>query len=913
MRLRLSTVVAVLFLLAGCAGMKGPGSAALKAPAHTPDSETKRELHADSAREASEFWLGQRVPAGSDVRLTERYEAAGKRAESMRVYSLAAGRSVETPARTGSLEPRGAPVPLGSWTPLGPGNLGGRTRALIVNPKNPSLIYAAAETGGIWKSTDAGATWNAVADLTPNIYANTMVMDPANQDILYVGTGADLSDKRGGGVLRTTDAGVTWTVLPGTTTPDFWFINKMAVTPAGNLYAATPTGVFQSLDKGMTWNPSVTSPNCEDIAVRTDQPTDYLFATCTPDPKSTQRAILRNQDAAGAGKWVNVFTAPNMARTSLAIAPSSPSTMYAMAWSTDPQPKDRTGLIGVFQSLSSGDSGSWTIQTSNQDSNLLNSAILSYHDGVFGPVCSGPDTAADFSGQGWSNNVLAVDPVDPTRLWAGGIDLYRSDDSGRNWGLASYWERAGNPEYTHADQHAFVFHPGYDGGANQTLFVSNDGGIYRTDNARAPVATSARAACAGSKGQVTWTSLNHKYVAFQFYHGLPFPGDAAYFGGSQDNGVQAGQDKTGIDGWVQVDGGDGGWVAIDPKDPNNIYFEYTNKSTSRSTDGGRTKLDATNGITEPKDSFLFIKQFVMDPSNSKRLYLGGKQLWKTEDGAQNWSPVSAPIGEARVTAIAVAPSDPNTVYFGSVSGSVYASSSALKADGSTAWTKSTPRDGANLQSLTVDPGNPQLVYATYTSFKQSPDTSHIYRTADGGSTWQGIDGVGNDGIPDIPVSSLLVDPLNRSNLYAGTDLGVFVSMDAGATWSRDANNFANTAVSSMTLDRSTGVTNLFAFTYGRGAWRVTLPNSGTACTYAVSDSTVAIPAAGGSFTLTVTTGAGCGWSARPGPNFVNIGSPAGGNGSGGLTLNAAANPGGARSETISIQGQVVTVNQAGQQ
>ena len=910
---RIAAVFLLPFLITGCGGIPGTKIARLKAPVAPHDRGA--ELHEDSAREAAEFWRAQRVGAGQDIAVADRYDAALAHAQTMRTYSFAEGRIIgRRDATPGSPLPLGNPVPLGSWTPLGPGNLGGRTRAIVLNPKNPSTLYAAAETGGVWKSTDAGASWNPVADLTPNIYANTMVMDQANPDTLYVGTGAALSDKRGGGVLKTTDGGATWTVLPATLTSDFWFINKLALTPAGNLYAATPAGLFQSLDKGATWKKTLAAPNCEDLTARTDRTVDYLFAVCTPDSNDPTRAVYRNADAAGAGTWDNVFSAQKMARTSLAIAPSSQSTIYAMAWSTDPQPTDRTGLIGVFRSTASGDAGSWTTQTSNQDKNLINTSLLSYPDGLSAPVCQGPDAPADFSGQGWSNNVLAVDPADPNRVWAGGINLFRSDDGGQNWGVASYWERGNpsRPEYSHADQHILVFHPAYDGAANQTLYVGNDGGIYRTDNARASVATGPRAACPDSKGDVAWTSLNRKYVIFQFYHGLPFPGGAAYFGGSQDNGVQAGQDKTGIDGWTQVDGGDGGWVAIDPIDPNNIYFEYTNKSTSKSTDGGRTKQDATRGITENKDNFLFIKQFVMDPANSKRLYTGGKQLWRTEDGMNNWTAASAPVGEAKITAIAVAPSDPNTVYFGSERGAFYSSKAALTANDSSVWTKSVPRDGANLQTITVDPGDPQLVYAVYTTFRQSPTDNHIYSSADGGTTWKGIDGTGNDGIPDIPVSSLVVDPQKRTTLYAGTDLGVFISTDSGATWSRDAGNFANTAVSSMTLDRSAGVSNLFAFTYGRGAWKVTLAGGGTACSYAVSDSAVNIPAQGGTATLTVTTTPGCAWTVRPGAAFVDIASPAGGVGPGSVTLKAGANPGSARTEPVAVNGQTVTVAQPAQ-
>jgi uncharacterized protein (TIGR03437 family) len=771
-------------------------------------------------------------------------------------------------------------------------------------------MYAGAVTGGVWKTADSGATWTPITDLTPSIYIGAMIMDPADPNTLYAGTGESYQGARGYGILKTSDGGVTWTQLPATNNPSFYFVNKLAITPNKNIYAATSAGIFVSLNGGTTWTSSLAKNTCEDMVARTDGKTDYLFATCSAGSIAQPRAIYRNVDAAGTGTWTNVFSLTNMGRTSIAIAPSLQSTVYAMSWSTDPQPTGKTGLVGVFRSTANGDLTTWTTQTSNADPNRLNTALLTNPAGLFADVCA--SGKPDYSGQGWYDNVLAVDPLDPNKVWAGGIDVFRSDDGGASWGIAAYWDRGGRPEFAHADNHGIFFHPAYDGVANQTLFLTNDGGLFRTDNARADVATSASAQCYPTAGKVAWVTLNHGYAATQFYHGLPYPGGGAYMGGSQDNGTSRGQIQTGVNGWTTVFGGDGGWVAIDPVDPNTIYYEYVNKATYRSINGGLTTLDATSGITEASGNFQFIKQIAMDPAASQRLYVGGSILWRTNDGAASWSAVSTAIANDSITAIAVAPSNPNVVFFGTVSGKVYSNNSALTAGPSTPWSFSQPRVNGSIQSLAVDPSNPKTVYAVYTTFKNNASDNHVYRSGDGGITWAGTDGTGANGIPDIPVSAILIDPLNPSTVYLGTDLGVYVSSDGGSNWSRDANPFANTVVTALTIDRTGSQSVLYAFTDGRGVWRVNLPGSGSACTFSLDSNTATVPAAGGFGSVNLATGPNCSWAAFPGSSFATVQSPAGGRGPGPVFFLADMNYGTApRTDSLIVQGMPLTISQPG--
>ena len=143
------------------------------------------------------------------------------------------------------------------------------------------------------------------------------------------------------------------------------------------------------------------------------------------------------------------------------------------------------GLLGVFRSTANGNPGSWTTQVSNTNANKLNTLLLTNPVYAYAE-CVGAGNNA-FYNQGWYDNVIAVDPADPNRVWAGGIDLFRSDDGGANWGLASYWwfDQGVDAEYAHADNHVIMFHPGYNGTTNKTMYVANDGGVFRTDDARA--------------------------------------------------------------------------------------------------------------------------------------------------------------------------------------------------------------------------------------------------------------------------------------------------------------------------------------------------------------------------------------------------------------------------------------------
>jgi uncharacterized protein (TIGR03437 family) len=790
-----------------------------------------------------------------------------------------------------------------SWTQLGPGDIGGRTRSLLIDPQNTNIMYAGAVTGGIWKSVNAGLTWTLLTDPSANITVGFMVMDPTNSNIIYAGTGESYQGYTGLGIYKSTN-GTAFNVLPATANSNFTYVNRLAIGHSNplHIFAATTNGLWASMDGGTTWKQqlSVASHGCDDLQSRTDQSTDYLFASCAGATSTAGFIVYRNIDAGGSGTWVQVLSTPAMARTSLAVAPSQQSTVYAVASSngTD-NPSYKDGLQAVYRSASNGDSGSWVTQTSNTNSILMNTSVLS------APLCSAGQVPYNI---GWYANLAIVDPTNPNRLWAGSTQIYRSEDGGANWNWAALTG-------AHVDNHIFLFHPGYNGTTNQTMFMGDDGGLHRSDNSLVALSGTSGPCGSGSSGYpMIWNSLNNSYVATQFYDATAFAGGSAYFGGTQDNGVIRGNDTTGLNGWTTIYGGDGGFAAIDPADASTLYMDNNSMSFHKSTDGGVTTPLAMNGIPSTETG-LFIVPFAVDPNDGTKVWLGARSaLYRTVDAAANWTAAAPqPSANDDVSAIAISPFDSNTVVFGATDGHIYRSSSALSTTGTTAWASSQPRS-TMVSWIAFDPNNRGVVYATYSAYRNGNlNVSHVYRSTDGGATWNGIDGAGSTALADIPIHTIIVDPENPSTLYVGSDTGIFITQDGGNTWAHDQSAFADAVVDSLKLDRPLGGSVLFAFTFGRGAWKTPLANAPVGCTYSASPVNIAAPSVGGLYPVAVTTGSGCSWVVVPSSAsaFAGAQSPASGTGSENAIVSVPPNlTTSARSATLVVAGTTVTVSQA---
>ena len=604
---------------------------------------------------------------------------------------------------------------------------------------------------------------------------------------------------------------------------------EFGVGDSRRIYAATRSGVWRSTDSGATWARLLqvnVRGGCLDLALRPDRSEDVLFASCGSYEQAT---VYRFPRAATRSDSEVVLREPDMGRTSLAIAPSNPDVIYALAASNVDGPHGifRQGLLAVYRSDGGGLAGSWQTRVNNSDPTFINTMLLTNIASASARVCNPAGSTAVPTTMGWYNNVIAVDPRDPERVWAAGVDWFRSDDGGRNWGLASFNSNT-LPSHAHVDQHGMSFHPQYDGDSNQIALIGNDGGIYRTTNARAATSNGPRAACTGGAPiQINWTALNRGYGVTQFYHGTPFPNGTQYLAGAQDNGTILGSDTFGPDGWRFVFGGDGGFSAVHPVQTNMWLVEFQWASIGRTINGGgafstlRTGLDPIVSDTlGPDGNYLFIAPFTHDPI-ANRIWLGGQYLYRGPTFGLTWEKAgaaAAPDG-ARISAIAVSTRNTALVVAGTEAGHILRTDNAAETSaGAIRFTTSLPRAGW-VTSVAVDPRNDSVLYATYGNF----GGAHVYRSIDDGRSWQSIDGSGATGVPDIPVHSIVVDPDDSQRLYLGTDLGVLTSIDGGRTWMTEETGFGPAVTMWLSVIRTpSGQKQLFAFTHGRGAWRVAL-------------------------------------------------------------------------------------------
>ena len=218
----------------------------------------------------------------------------------------------------------------------------------------------------------------------------------------------------------------------------------------------------------------------------------------------------------------------------------------------------------------------------------------------------------------------------------------------------------------------------------------------------------------------------------------------------------------------------------------------------------------------PEANYLFIAPFTHDPATNN-IWLGGNYLYRGPSFGMTWQKVSSAMpDDGKISAIAVSSRTPGTLAIGTDKGHITRVTDSGGAAVATSFKN--PRSGW-VTSIAFDPLDDNVLYATYGNF----GGGHVFRSIDNGETWHGLDGSGANGLPDIPVHSIVVDPDDRQRLYLGTDLGVMVSIDGGRTWMAEETGFGPAVTMWLSLIRTpAGQKQLFAFTHGRGAWKVTL-------------------------------------------------------------------------------------------
>lgn len=686
------------------------------------------------------------------------------------------------------------------WTAHGPGNIGGRTRAIAIDPTNTARIYAAGAGGGVWRSTDSGTSWIPLDDRMANLAVCSLAIDPSNSNTLYAGTGEGFGNadaQRGDGIFRSTDGGLTWTQLATTAAnPNFFQVNSLAITPNGQtLLAATGNGIYRSTNSGVGWN-QASSINTGNLQI---------------DPNDANKAI-----AGGLGNGRAYFSTDGGASWTSATRPTTTGGRVQVCYAA-------ADSSVTYASVQANPSQIWRSTNGGQSYSSRNAN-------------AGASPANFLGAQGWYDNIIwAGDPTDPNLVIVGGIDLWRSTNAGNNLTRISTWQ---SDDSVHADHHTIVSDPGYNGTTNRRVYFGNDGGIHRTDDA---TTAGNNASAPFTNG---WVNLNNGYGVTQFYYGDGHLGTNTIVAGAQDNGTLRFTPAQGENGWNSVWGGDGGDVASDPSDSQIWYGEYVYLQIFRDSTGGAGG-DFPNGyicgrywdngwkwkpapftITDAKnDDAQFIAPFELDPNDPDRLLGGALSLWRTNDaktansinppGGPSWETIKDAIGSSGrthgITAIAIAHGDSDVVVVGHANGSVFRSTNAT-ANTPTWLQVETNGIGANRKclSVTIDPDDHAVIYASFAGYQ----SDNLWGSADGGQTWTDMSG----NLPDAPIFDVTIHPQRSSWLYAATEVGLFASEDGGQTWSPTNEGPANVSCRDLFWMGC----RLVVVTHGRGTFEINL-------------------------------------------------------------------------------------------
>jgi len=769
---RLAALASVLFLLVVQAPRSVPAVAEqLSTPAQVGQVVTPREEEGeDEVRERQEYFHDQRaapakqIPAGALLRA---------RQQAAQVASAAAGPSV------------GAQVTESSWTSIGPRPIGlgasgfangalpnsGRVTAIAAVDAN--LVYIGAASGGVWKTIDGGVNWTPLTDDQPSLAIGALAIDPTNPNVIYAGLGEDnnsLDSYYGFGVLKSTDAGSTWT-LSNASIFSRESIGRIVIDPSNPnvVYASSSNGVAKSTDGGVTWVTAFKGGSIvSDVAIDVTNP-QTIYAAVGDSDGSSDNGVWKSTDGGSSwsratGTGTNRFPSQSVGRIRTSMTQSAPATLYAVVHRVSDD-----GIMGVWKT---------------------NDGAVTWRETAH------PETSSGASGgsicfQCWYDLNISVFPTNPNVVYVLGVEAFKSTDGGATWTLIS---NAYTPPYRiHADQHGFAFIPGNPDG----FYLGNDGGVYRSLDAGA-----------------SFTQLNDKLSITQFWRGGAHPTNlSSAIGGSQDNGPLSYENSLT---WYRPFTGDGGYSLFDYDNPSIVYTSSQFLGLAKSTTGPRGDYSfAASGIASHDDEARqFIAPVVMDPNDPQRLYAGTTRLYRSNNAAQSWVAISPDLSSAStnrtsISTIGVSASNPSTIYVGTGSSSAGASRLWVTTDGGVTWlNKTAGLPNRFPTSIAVHPTNGQIAWVAFSGF----DTGHVYKTVDGGASWTNSSG----SLANAPVNAIIVDRFDAQVVYVGTDVGVFKSADGGSTWASLNTGLPNVVVMDLVLNRAGS--RLFAFTHGRGVY-----------------------------------------------------------------------------------------------
>jgi hypothetical protein len=628
----------------------------------------------------------------------------------------------------------------------------GRADIIAFHPLDDNILFVGTPTGGLWKSLDAGATWNCLTDalgITMWGVAD-LVFDPTNPDHLFMATGDGDTPTfsvsiTSTGVYESFDGGETWNETGFTidVATGAWISRIIShPTDANVMYASGSFGIYKTTDGFATGTIVTSIPNIMDMEI---QPGNFnTIYACT---KSNTYKIDGLSLAT-----TTIISHPSGFMTSLGVSPANPDYIYSCVAGTG-------ALVNVFKSTDAGVSFS----TLPYEASILELDFLA-------PTYVGTNTVD-----------INVSQSNADELYVGSGNLYRFLDGEWTKITTSVITNL-DEEYVHGDVHMVGFN------SAGKLYMTTDGGLY-TKELVADI----------------FTDLSNGMSITQIYKCGSHATDPNRFNiGTQDNG----QMEYKISGnWEQITGSDGWHSYYHPTNPAIFYTSTLFGHIYKSSDGGATMelvLDP-NDVAIPWGpyiaSYRFISPFLMHPTEPDILYAAYDDVYRSDDGGENWSKLT--YLNKNFYIFAASYSDPNTFYAGTDSELYYTST-----NGASASLITPPLAGAKMTDIIVDPANHDRIWVSASGYVAS---SKVFYSPDAGVTWNNITGP----LPNFPVNCLHYVEGSNDEIYLGNDVGVFVKNDT-MDWQNFSHDLPNIIVYDFTVDYTNEL--LRAGTFGRGVW-----------------------------------------------------------------------------------------------